>query len=423
MNCIIKRSTYLLIIIFFALKTNAQYVTSISYEGNKKTKESILNNIITLKKEQLLDSVTLNKDCKLLSRLAVCNNADYRVESNESGNYSVTYLFYETNTIIPTISIWTASNEQFAYQLGVKEFNFLGQNKQIGVFYRNNGFHSYSFNYKDPFLFNATTGVEFVIQRLKSLEPVFVKDNKTDYEYSNTSIELLGTKKQSPYHTLKLGVNFFKEEYKVYNISETNVEMPGDTKVDNFMVRTGFEYNKLTYKYQYLNGLKMSFNGQLIFPLKQDWPSYIIAWNDLMYYKTIGLRGNFATRLRVGLASEVNTPFAPFALDNNLNIRGVGNVIDRGTASLVLNAEYRHTLYEKKWFALQSNVFIDAGNWRKPGGELVDIISSKDLEIHPGIGLRFIHKKIYNAVFRLDYGVGIINEKQQGLVFGIGQYF
>jgi hypothetical protein len=42
-----------------------------------------------------------------------------------------------------------------------------------------------------------------------------------------------------------------------------------------------------------------------------------------------------------------------------LNIRGVGNIIDRGTAAIVLNTEYRYTLYEKGWFSLKGNTFID----------------------------------------------------------------
>jgi hypothetical protein len=37
--------------------------------------------------------------------------------------------------------------------------------------------------------------------------------------------------------------------------------------------------------------------------------------------------------------------------------------------------------------------------------------------------LRFIHKKIFNAIFRIDYGFGISKNGTQGLVFGIGQYF
>jgi hypothetical protein len=47
------------------------------------------------------------------------------------------------------------------------------------------------------------------------------------------------------------------------------------------------------------------------------------------------------------------------------------------------------------------------GTWRSPGGNLDDLFSSKNIKVYPGFGIRFIHKKIYNAVFRIDYGYGI----------------
>jgi hypothetical protein len=37
--------------------------------------------------------------------------------------------------------------------------------------------------------------------------------------------------------------------------------------------------------------------------------------------------------------------------------------------------------------------------------------------------LRFIHKKIFNAIFRIDYGFGLTQGSSRGIVFGIGQYF
>ena len=117
------------------------------------------------------------------------------------------------------------------------------------------------------------------------------------------------------------------------------------------------------------------------------------------------------------------SPFAPFALDNNINLRGVGNIIDRGTGSFVINTEYRYTIYEKKWFVLQSNTFVDLGSWRKPGGNWNDFVASENFRIFPGVGLRFIHKTFFNAIFRIDYGIGIHENGAKGLVFGIGQYF
>lgn len=149
----------------------------------------------------------------------------------------------------------------------------------------------------------------------------------------------------------------------------------------------------------------------------------MIGFNDFLYYKRLGENGNWASRLRLGLASNVNSPFAPFTVDNNLNIRGVGNTIDRGTGSIVINSEYRHTLYERNWFVLQGNAFIDAGSWRNPGGDFGDFLDRDNLRVYPGVGLRFMHKRIFNAIFRIDYGFGITPNADRGLVFGIGQYF
>ena len=145
--------------------------------------------------------------------------------------------------------------------------------------------------------------------------------------------------------------------------------------------------------------------------------------DHFFYFSRVGKKGNWANRVRLGLSSNADSPFAPFSVDNNINIRGVGNTIDRGTGAIILNSEYRHTVYEKKWFVIQSNVFIDAGSWRNPGGDFGDFSSSDSIRIHPGIGLRFMHKAVFNAIFRIDYGVGITKNDSRGFVFGIGQYF
>lgn len=101
----------------------------------------------------------------------------------------------------------------------------------------------------------------------------------------------------------------------------------------------------------------------------------------------------------------------------------MGNVIDRGTAVLLLNTEYRQTIFEKDWFVLQGNAFVDSGTWRTPGGAISDFWDSENIRVYPGLGIRFIHKRIFNAIFRIDYGYGITKDATHGLVFGIGQYF
>ena len=408
--------------VFTAFKLNAQVIKSIGYEGNKKTKTKVLEKLTTIKVGEKLDSVVLEKDITLISRLPVCNTSEYVISTDSDGNYEVIYTIEETNTIIPTVNFWTANNQQFAYQLGVKEFNLLGENKQIGGFYRNNGLHSFSVNYQDPFLFSATTGISITLQNLSSLEPLYFDDESADYQYKNSSIEALVLKRISPNHNINLGVIFFNEQYQyVEGYQATNTLRSLDELKLSF--KGGFDYNTLKYYYQYVEGFRSLLNFQHVMPVDESNRKLTIFWNDFLYYKRIHQKGNLATRLRLGISSNNDSPFAPFALDNNLNIRGVGNIIDRGTGVMVLNMEYRHTVIDKKWFSMQTNIFVDAGNWRKTGGELNGLVKISGARLHPGIGLRFIHKKIYNAVLRIDYGFSVINEKQQGLVFGVGQYF
>jgi hypothetical protein len=220
-----------------------------------------------------------------------------------------------------------------------------------------------------------------------------------------------------------LGLNYFTEDYE-YQSGATNPNVPQQLRVKKLLYKLIYEYNNLNYDYQYIEGFRSIFNFQYVTSTDTaQLPDFLIGWNDFQYFKRFGKKGNWASRLRLGLSTNNDTPFAPFAVDNNLNIRGVGNLIDRGTGAIVLNTEYRYTLYEKGWFALQGNAFIDAGSWQNPGGDLGDFVDSDNLRIYPGVGLRFIHKKIFNAIFRIDYGYGITPNATNGFVFGIGQYF
>ncbi|MGY6650072.1 POTRA domain-containing protein [Wenyingzhuangia sp. IMCC45574] len=413
----------LVLVMFLFMNGFAQKVVKIDFKGNKKTKSEILHKLTRLEVGQELDSIVLQNDAVLLSRLPAFSKASFIVKDNNNGSYDITYKVEETNTIIPSVSFWTAANQQFTYRLGLQEFNFLGENKRIGGFYQNNGFHSFSLNYTDPQLFGNFCGASLTVQSLTTLEPLYFESGSADYEYTNSSIEASVFKLLTVAHKVELGVNLFEEKYQ-YNNGFQDAGIPTNLEQNKLLFKASFDYNRLQYEYQYVDGFRSLLYAQHVMPIEDGQEKFNIIWNDFYYYKKIKGRGNFASRLRAGFASNDDNPFAPFALDNNLNIRGVGNIIDRGTAVLVLNAEYRHTVLDKKWFAIQTNAFVDAGAWRTAGGELRELFMINRARIHPGVGLRFIHKKIYNAVFRIDYGQSVFEDRNQGgWVFGIGQYF
>ncbi len=128
-------------------------------------------------------------------------------------------------------------------------------------------------------------------------------------------------------------------------------------------------------------------------------------------------------RLRLGLATNNDTPFAPFVLDSYVNIRGSGNRIDRGTGSAILNVEYRQTFYDKDRYAGQLVAFSDLGTWRTPGAPFNDFTNPDNFRHFVGGGFRIIYKKAFNAMLRLDYGVDVYDFDQRGFVLGFGQYF
>ena len=139
-------------------------------------------------------------------------------------------------------------------------------------------------------------------------------------------------------------------------------------------------------------------------------------------FKRFGEKGNLAMRLRLAISTNNDTPFAPFVVDSHVNLRGVGNRIDRGTAQVVFNSEYRHTVHDSKRWAGQLVAFSDIGTWRNPGGNFSDLWNSDHFRHFIGGGFRVIYQKVFGAILRVDYGFDVFNKNQNGIVIGPVSY-
>jgi len=398
-------------------------INDVKIQGAKKIKNSFILKLLETKKGAVLDSSSIEKDIIILKRLPALSHADYQVFHSHENFYSVFINVEENFTILPEVNFWTTTNKQFAYKVGLYDYNFLGRNIAFGAFYQNNGFDSYGINFRAPNFFSKQWGLALNYQNWKSEEPLYVGNEIANYLYNNISFEVLGLYQINSKNLFNFGMNLFHEKYQYLFGHKVTSE---DLALDKVLFKFLYSFDNLDYYYQYVNGFKSVLYAQFVTSDNIYQKDFFIAWNEFFYHKRIGEKGNWANRLRFGLASNENTPFAPFALDNNVNLRGVGILVDRGTGSIVLNTEYRQTIYDKKWLAIQTNIFVDSGSWRNPGGNLNDFFKSENLRLYSGLGLRFISKKIYNATFRIDYSFQIFQKPGQsngGLVFGIGQYF
>lgn len=196
--------------------------------------------------------------------------------------------------------------------------------------------------------------------------------------------------------------------------------MPNEFETNKYLGKAFYDYNALNYHYYFTEGFRSFTNFTFVTGKNINGDRQFVSFeNDLFFYKRIKSKGNWATRLKIGLAT--NTP-SPFAIDNNQNIRGIGNLVKRGSGVWAVNTEYRHTLIEKKWFVLQANSFWDIGSLRQAGENLNTFFKNKSIETRAGVGVRIIHKFIFRAIIRIDYWFSFDNSPG-GLVFGIGQYF
>ncbi len=421
---VLKYVWLVLYIVCSSANSNAQEVliNDLKIEGNKRLKTSFVKRIVMVKEGSRLDSLILESDILRLKRLPSVAHAKYKVIKKEANNWNVIYHIEENFTLIPSLNIYTTDDDEFAFRIGLAEFNFLGQNIELAGFYQHDIFDSHALRFKAPYLFSRQLGVALNYQNLTTQEPVFFNDTSANYRYNNESVELLGLYEINFKNRFELGLNYFSEDYQ-YKSGATSPSIPQIYRINKWLVKGIYEFNNLDYFYQYISGFRSQLHLQYVTPISSPQSDFFIAWNDFFYFKRFGNRGNWANRVRLGLSTNNESPFAPFSVDNNINIRGVGNTIDRGTGVVVINTEYRHTLIEKDWFVLQGNTFVDAGTWRNPGGDFGDFTDMGNIKIYPGIGFRFIHKRVFNAIFRIDYGYGITKNATKGLVFGIGQYF
>ena len=423
----LKKSFFLLFFlgisaVFFSQE---KIISSIKIEGAIKTKTSFIKSLLSSKKGENLDSISIENDIILFKKLPAISHAYYQVFYSHENLYNVFIYVEENFTIIPEVNLWTTTNNQFSYKLGLYDYNFLGRNITFGGFYQFNGFNSYAINFRAPNLFSKKWGLALNHQNWKSEEPLYFENQSANYLYNNISFEALGLYQINLENEINFGINLFREKYK-YLSGATDPSIPQNLNLNKALFKFVYSHDKLDYYYQYVEGFKSILYVQYVLTENDFQNDFYIFWNDFFYFRKIWDKGNWANRLRFGLSSNKNTPFAPFALDNNVNLRGVGILVDRGTGVILLNSEYRHTIYDKNWLAIQTNIFSDFGSWRNPGGKLDDFTKNENIRIYSGIGLRFISKKIYNATFRIDYGFSILNQKRNskgGFVFGIGQYF
>ena len=129
-----RNNGFLIFFLFFLSLSFSQdrAVADVKIQGNKKLKSSFIKKMIKVKANAVLDSVLIEDDIRRLKRLPSVSHAYFQVFYSHDNNYNVFYNIEENFTIIPSVNVYTSNDDEFAYRLGLYEFNFLGRNMILG---------------------------------------------------------------------------------------------------------------------------------------------------------------------------------------------------------------------------------------------------------------------------------------------------
>ena len=412
---------YLLVLctLFFLQAAIGQKVSSIKFTGIERTKVSYLLQFVETTIGETLVLERLQKDQQRLSNLEILAKAAYAIDTLEAGQLAIEFQCAELFTLLPIFNFGSLTDNSWL-QIGLSEANLFGRGHKAFVYYQYYDRNSVAAQLTLNRINRSKWGVSLNFTKWSTIEPLFFEAGVVSYNYDNFSYGGELSYDLSFRQRLVAGLTYFTEEYEA--VSATVSGAPAYAFKRKMLYKFRHSLDHINYHFFYQDGLQNVVNAQIVCSFNED-PFFWIFFNDLKYFMRIGERGNFASRLRIGLSSNEDSPFAPFVLDSYLNIRGVGNRVDRGTGTLVGNVEYRHAFIDKNRIAIQLDMFADIGSWRKPGGELSDFSNEGNQVFFAGIGTRFILKRIHQAVLRVDYGFDMKDLSNQGLVIGLGQYF
>ena len=420
-----RYSIKLLILLLFCWEGLAQerQLSHIHFKGLKKSKPQYLKRLLTQKKDQPYDSIKVKNDLILLLREPAVSHAYTSLDTLAGGHYRLNYHIEENKTLIPAVDLWQTVNNAFAYHLGLTDYNFSGRGYTVGGFFRQNNFPGFGLILENNNFMSAKTELKVLAQQLETLEPIMVADGSANFRYRFQSVDLSLGRELNLKHKIVIGGGILGERY-LLDGGEDIVGIPKTFSTTKGVGKLGYTYDYIQPYYYHLSGWRSQTYATHVWgkSITQNNTFYTLE-NETSYFRRINSLGNLAFRMQLGIARNINSPFPPFAIDNNRNVRGVGNIVQRGNAFWSLNTEYRHTLFEKGWFAVQGNVFIDLAGIQPVNTSFNTLFAGKNQYQYSGLGLRLIHKYIYKAVLRIDYGINLDGFKNASLVFGIDQFF
>lgn len=415
-----------IVFLFVTILAQTQTITSIHFEGNKKSKEIYLRQNICVQEGDSVDIERIKESAQLLRNTNLFFLVEFKINTISERITLVTFIVEEVVTVFPIFANG-GSSERLNFTLGVSDIHFRGRGETIGLVYQYYDRHSFKFYQVSPRHKNNRTGHEVFLGKYSTIEPLYFQDgSSSEFNFDNYHISTAGYFWLNRFLVAKLGGMLMQEKYENrdsdINSTDFMIETGQSINLFKYQVRAELELKKIEHHFERRQGHYNLFHAEWIeTPVYSD-ATFLKFTNDFKYMWMFGKRHNIILKNTTGIASNKNSPFSPFVIDDFVNVRGVGNRVARGTALTTFNSEYLFTALNHPWCFIQIGGFFDLSYIRPPGEKLEEAFAAANTFSTAGLGLRIHSRKWYNTVLRLDYGINLLNTSKSGFVIGLGQY-
>lgn len=391
-------------------------IGKIKFAGLERTKASYLSQFLDIKEGDLFDSVALKANQLRLNNITTIGS----VSSSVADSSGVAIIIFECEEMVNVLPIFGLgqTDDNLWFRVGAEDLNLGGKGHELFVYYQFYDEHSFFLKYRLNRVKRSNWSVAGSLVKWATEEPLVLAGVRRYFAYDNYSGGLSAVRHLSFRTSLEGGISLLNESY--LERMPQNDDTPITFSRKGALLKLVLLNDFLNYDEFCIDGFRQQLHAETIKGLENG-DTFLVFFNDLELFRRLSPAANLAVRVRVGLSTNSIAPFAPFVLDSFVNIRGIGNRVDRGTGVAVSNVEYRHTLLDFKKVAMQGVAFADFGVWRQPGGSLGDFKDVENMKAFYGLGTRLIYKKGFDTLLRIDYGINY--RVEGGLVIGIGQYF
>lgn len=400
-------------------QSDSAQIELVGFAGSSRTDTQFLHEYLGIERRDPYTNKVRDEGAQQLRNLGIFSNVTARIESTEQGN-RITYYLDEALPILPLLNFGGIS-ENFWFRVGAFDRNTFGRAGLFHVSYRYYDRHSFETYLTAPYQWGPQWGIHAYAGRLATREPVIIAETDLEYDVDRWVAIARGRYNVNRKLHVELGGGVLIEEYDKVD-TYTGTPGPAQASFQKTLGQAMVVYDDVDYFGHRVTGFYEEAVAEIVTTAGEAG----VFWkfiNTLKGYTGVWKDGIIGARLRTGIAKNDASPFLPFVLDSYINVRGVGNRTARGSSEVTVNLEYRHTVLEGSFGAVEAVSFVDVSGWRQAGQSFSETFAKDNTVSFAGVGARFYVQPWLNMVFRIDYGHSLRDDNRQGFVVGTGHYF